>query len=91
MKRLHINRLGVAFALTDTLFYIGCIILMSILGAQSTTLFFNSLLHGLDTAGLTRMDIPFWEVALGIVLTFILGWISGALIAAIYNFGLVEE
>lgn len=91
MKRLHVNRLGVAFAITGTLFYVGCIILMSILGAEATAVFFNSLLHGLDTSGIIRMDIPFWEVAMGIILSFILGWISGALIAAIYNFGLVDE
>jgi len=91
MKHLHVNRLGVAFGLTGMLFYIGCIILMSILGGEATAVFFNSLLHGLDTSGLIRMDISFWEVAMGIVLTFILSWISGALIAAIYNFGLSEK
>jgi hypothetical protein len=64
---------------------------MSILGAKATAVFFNSLLHGLDTSGLIRMDIPFWEVAMGIVFTFILSWISGVFIAAIYNFGLSEK
>lgn len=34
-----------------------------------------------------RMDIPWWEAVMGIVQTFILGWLIGALVAAIYNAG----
>ncbi|MDX1314994.1 MAG: DUF5676 family membrane protein, partial [Eudoraea sp.] len=40
---------------------------------------------GLDTTSIIRMDVPLWEAGLGIVQTFILGWLIGACIAAFYN------
>lgn len=55
-------------------------------GEETTILFFNSLLHGLDVRTIIRMDIPFWEVLTGIVEIFIIGWLTGATIAVIYNF-----
>jgi hypothetical protein len=56
-------------------------------GAETTILFFNSLLHGLDVRPIIRMDVPLWEVLVGIVEIFIVGWLTGAAIAGIYNFG----
>jgi|TARA_R100000935_G_scaffold58905_1_gene99420 hypothetical protein len=58
---------------------------MSTAGREGTIDFFNSLLHGLDTTSIIRMDVPLWEAGLGIVQTFILGWLIGACIAAFYN------
>lgn len=48
---------------------------------------FYALLHGLDTSAIIRVDIPWWEALMAIVQTFILGWLTGALVAAIYNVG----
>jgi hypothetical protein len=31
------------------------------------------------------MNVPIWEAAIGIVETFILGWLIGACIAGFYN------
>ena len=83
--RLSIWRLGMALGLTGALLYLGCIILMFFLGHQATVQFFNSLLHGLDVSGIMRPEVPLWETALGIVQTFVLGWLMGASIAGIYN------
>ncbi|NGP90131.1 DUF5676 family membrane protein [Fodinibius halophilus] len=85
MKMLNVKKLGLAFAVTATLLYVGCIILMAIAGKGGTVYFFNSLLHGLNVESIIRMDVPLIETLLGIVLTFVLGWLSGALVAAIYN------
>ena len=60
---------------------------MITVGREGTIWFFNSLLHGLDTAQLIRMEVPIWQALLGIIQTFILGWLIGALIASIYNYG----
>jgi hypothetical protein len=47
--------------------------------------FFNSLLHELDVEPIIRMSVPRLQAFFGLVQTFILEWLIGALIAAIYN------
>lgn len=91
MEKLSIKRLGLAVGSTGALLYLGCILLMVTVGREGTIWFFNSLLHGLDTTSIIRMDVPFWQALLGIVQTFILGWLIGAVIALVYNLGIKEE
>jgi len=85
MNRINIKKFGLAFGLTGALLYMGCIILMATVGHAGTVKFFNSLLHGLDVSSVIRMDVPLWEAGIGIVETFILGWLVGACIAGFYN------
>ncbi len=85
MYRLNIKKLGFACGLTAALLYLGCMIVMITAGTQGSITFFNSLLHGLDTTTIIRMDVSLWEALLGIIQTFILGWLIGACIAAFYN------
>jgi hypothetical protein len=80
MYRLNVKKFGFALGLTGALIYLGCMIVMA-----TTIIFFNSLLHGLDTSNIIRMDVPLLEAFFGIVQTFILGWLIGACIAAFYN------
>ncbi|MCM4154397.1 DUF5676 family membrane protein [Gramella sp. AN32] len=85
MYRLNIKKLGFAFGLTGALVYLGCMIVMATAGQEGTIKFFNSLIHGLDTTNIIRMDVPLLEALLGIVQTFIISWLVGACIAAFYN------
>ena len=85
MNRLNVKKLGFAFGLTGTIIYLGCMIVMATAGREGSIIFFNSLLHGLDTSNIIRMDIPLLEVLMGIVQTFILWWLIGASIGAFYN------
>jgi hypothetical protein len=85
MYRLNIKKLGFAFGLTGALIYLGCMIVMLTAGQEGSITFFNSLLHGLDTTSIIRMDVPPLEVLMGIVQTFILWWLIGACIGAFYN------
>ena len=85
MHRLNVKKLGFAFGLTGTIIYLGCMIVMATAGREGSIIFFNSLLHGLDTSNIIRMDIPLLEVLMGIVQTFILWWLIGASIGAFYN------
>ncbi len=85
MYRLNVKKFGLAFGLTGALLYLGCILVMATVGREGTIIFFNSLLHGLDTSSIIRMDVPVLEVFFGIVQTFILSWLIGACIAAFYN------
>lgn len=91
MKTLNIKRMGFAFGATGTILYIGCILLMVSVGREGTIFFFNSLLHGLDVEPIIRMSVPAMDVFFGIIQTFILGWLIGALIAAFYNIGIGKE
>ncbi len=83
---LKVKKLGMAFGLTGALLYLGCIILMVTVGHAGTVKFLNSLLHGLDTSSIIRMDVPLQEAVMGLVETFILAWLVGASVAAFYNF-----
>lgn len=85
MNHINIKKFGLAFGITGALLYFGCAIVMLILGHDSTVKFFNTLLHGLDVSSIIRMDVAPIEVLLGLVQTFILSWLIGACIAAVYN------
>ena len=85
MNYISIRKFGFASGLTASLLYIGCIIVMASVGHDKTILFFNSMLHGLNTNSIIRMDIPVWEELIGIIQTFVFGWLVGGLIAGIYN------
>ncbi|KJJ39389.1 DUF5676 family membrane protein [Aequorivita vladivostokensis] len=85
MYRLNVKKLGFAFGLTGAIIYLGCMIVMTTAGQEETISFFNSLLHGLDTTSIIRMDVPLLEAFFGIIQTFILGWLIGACIGAFYN------
>ena len=84
---IHLNpkSLGLAFGATSVLFYLGCMLTMATVPHDAAVVFFNSLLHGLDVEPILKTGVPFSQVALGLVTTFILGWFAGVLIAGIYN------
>ncbi|WP_339895811.1 DUF5676 family membrane protein [uncultured Algibacter sp.] len=85
MYRLNIKKLGFAFGLTGALIYLGCMIVMMTAGQEGSIAFFNSLLHGLDTTNIIRMDVSMLEAFFGVIQTFILFWLIGASIAGFYN------
>lgn len=82
---INVKKFGFAAGLTMSLLYIGCAIVMATVGHEGTVKFFNSLLHGLDVSTIVRMDVPLWEAGVGLVETFVLGWLIGACIAGFYN------
>ncbi|MGQ9424338.1 DUF5676 family membrane protein [Gilvimarinus sp. F26214L] len=85
MNIIGVRRLGFAVGTTMALLYLGCMLVMWFTGEATTVRYFNSLLHGLDVSTIIRHDVPLSEAAMGIVQTFVLGWLIGASIAAIYN------
>ncbi|VAW22792.1 hypothetical protein MNBD_BACTEROID01-1926 [hydrothermal vent metagenome] len=91
MNTINIKRFGLAFGLTGIILYAGCIFVMLTVGRNGTILFFNSLLHGLDTSSIIRMDIQVSEVIIGIIETFIISWLIGACIAMFYNISLKKK
>ncbi len=91
MNHINIRKFGLAFGITGALLYFGCTVDMLTLGHNSTVKFFNTLLHGLDVSSVIRMNISLVEELLGLVQTFILSWLIGACIAAIYNVSLYQK
>lgn len=91
MNHISIRKFGLAFGTTGAILYFGCALVMLILGHESTVKFFNTLLHGLDVSSIIKMDISPVEELLGLVQTFILGWLIGACIAAVYNISLNKK
>ncbi|HEY9114554.1 MAG TPA: DUF5676 family membrane protein [Bacteroidales bacterium] len=91
MNTINIKRFGLAFGITGAILYFGCIILMATVGREGSILFFNNLLHGLDISSVIRMNVPLWEAFLGIIEIFILGWLVGICIAAIYNLSIKKS
>ena len=83
--KLNVKKLGLATGLTGALLYLGCMLVMLTVGQEGSVKFFNSLLHGLDVSTIMRMNVPLWEAGIGIIETFILGWLIGACIASLYN------
>ncbi|GAA4429579.1 hypothetical protein GCM10023188_15120 [Pontibacter saemangeumensis] len=88
MNSINIKKFGLACGLTGAIVYLGCILVMATMGHEGTIMFFNNLLHGLDVSSIIRMDIPFWEAVVGVIETFVIAWLLGASIAAIYNISL---
>ena len=85
INHISVKKFGLAFGTTGAIMYLGCTFVMLILGHESSVKFFNTLLHGLDVSAIIRMDISPVEEIFGIVQTFILCWLIGACVAAIYN------
>ncbi|REJ76289.1 MAG: hypothetical protein DWQ47_11815 [Acidobacteria bacterium] len=87
-QSLDVGRFGFAFAGTGLLLYLGCTLVLVLVGRDSAILFFNSILHGIDVSTIIRMEMPMWEGIIGIVETYIIGWLIGASVASIYNLSL---
>ena len=71
--------------MTGVIFYIGCVVTVITVPRDKAVTFFNSLIHGLDVEPVLREHVPLAEVLLGVISTFVLGWIAGVIIAGIYN------
>ena len=85
MNKISVYRLAFALATTATALYAGCALVLLAAGRERAILFFNSLLHGLDVGPIVRMQMPWPEMLVGIVSVFVIAWLTGALIAVLYN------
>jgi hypothetical protein len=91
MNTLSIKRFGFALGAASTLAYIGCVVVVATVSKETAVRFFNTLMHGIDVEPIMRWDMPMGEMLLGVVETFILAWLFGAVIAAIYNLAALRE
>lgn len=80
-------RLGLGFGATGVVFYLGCMFTMAIMPREQVVFLFNSLMHGSNVEPILKSGVPAAEVVVGLISTFILGWIAGVLIGGVYNLG----
>jgi len=87
MQTLSVRRLGFALGTSFAVLYFGCVFVMLTVPREGVIHFFNSILHGWDVTAIMRWDMPWWEAVVGVIETFILGWLFGAAVAVLYNLG----
>ncbi|MFH7325793.1 DUF5676 family membrane protein [Desulfurivibrio sp. C05AmB] len=87
METLSIKRLGFSLGMGMAIIYLGCVFVMLTVPRDAAVGFFNSLTHGVDWSPIMRWEMPWWEMIIGVIQVFILGWLFGAMIAAFYNLG----
>lgn len=87
MRNLSVTRFGFALAMGSALSYIGCVFVMMTVPQDVAIRFFNSIMHGVDVTPIMRWDMPWWEMVVGVLEIFMLGWLFGAIIALFYNVG----
>ncbi len=87
MNTIRITRFGFALGGASSVMYVGCVVVMLAVPRDAAIRFFNSIMHGWDVEPLMRWDMPWWEAIIGVIEVFILGWLFGAVVAALYNLG----
>lgn len=85
MATIDIRRFGFALGTTFAFLYLGCVLIMAVLSREAAIFFFNSLMHGVDMTSILRTNMPLYEMMIGIVEIFVLGWLIGATVASLYN------
>ena len=91
MHHLSLKALGFAVAAMSALLYAGCALVMATVPRATAIRFFNSLTHGVDWGPIMRFEMPWYEMLIGMTEVFILGWLVGATIAALYNISSGKE
>lgn len=90
MGVINVKKFGLAVGLTFVILRLGCVIVLLTTTREQAVLFFNTLLHGLDVSSILRTEMSTLEMIYGIIQIFILGWLTGASIASIYNFSFIK-
>ncbi len=85
MSNIHKTKFAIASGLTSVVVYLGCYLIMAILGKEGIVNLSNLLFHGMDFSSIVRMNIPLGETLLGAVASFIFWGFIGYVLIAIYN------
>ena len=85
MQIISVRRFAFALATVVTVLYAGCALVMAVVPRSAALRFFNRLMHGIDVEPIARWEMSLGEMAVGLIETFILGWLIGAAFAWLYN------
>ena len=82
--KLNTKLFALATGITTTIFSLVCAILFWLAPQISLTIF-NSLFHGIDLTKIAKNDLTFGSVILGLIISFIIGYLFGLLLTIFYN------
>jgi hypothetical protein len=85
MNKLKPIKAAISAGTTSVVIYLGCYLIMLILGKDSLVKLANSLFHGVDFSSIINMNIPIGETIIGLVISFFFWGIIGFLFTAVYN------
>lgn len=85
MEKLNQKKFAIASGVTSVVIYLGCFLIMSVIGKDSLVKLSNLLFHGMDFSNIIRMNIPIGETLLGAFVSFIFWGLIGYLLSFIYN------
>jgi hypothetical protein len=85
MIKLKPIKTGISAGITSVVIYLGCYLIMLILGKGSLVKLSNYLFHGVDFTTIINTNIPIEETILGIVISFFFWGLIGFLFTTIYN------
>ena len=82
---MNTYKIGLSTGFTGFIIYLICFILMSILPKDSIISLANLIFHGIDFTSIIRMDIPFIETIMGLLLSFFVWGGIGFIFSTLYN------
>ncbi len=85
MEKLNANKFAISVGISSIAIYIGCVILMAIIGESGIIRVSNILFHGMDFSNIIRMNIPITDNLIGVVASFCVWGGIGYVIATVYN------
>ena len=85
MGVINVKKFGLAVGLTFVVLRLGCIIVFALTSREQAIAYFNTLVHGIDISPILRTEMSVQSMVYGLIQIFILGWLTGASIASIYN------
>ena len=85
MKQLNAKSFGLASGIASVIVYLGCALVMIVLGKEGLVKLSNLLFHGMEFSEIIRPDIPLTETLLGAIFSFIFWGVTGFFLALIYN------
>ena len=88
MQKLSAIRLGTALGAAGAIFYLACIILLAVAPSDSVVWVFNAFMHGADVTEILRPSVPLTQSIVGVLLTFVGGYVFGYIAASVYNLGI---
>ncbi len=91
MGRIDTKAMGFALGLCFSLLYLASVFIVHTVPRPSAVIFFNSIIHGIDVSSIMRWEMPWWEMVIGVLQVFIIGWLFGSAVAILYNWASVPR
>jgi hypothetical protein len=85
MEKLNQKKTAIASGTASLVVYLGCFLVMTIMGKDAIVKLSNLLFHGMDFSNIIRMNIPIGETFLGAIISFVFWGIIGYFFAFIFN------